>query len=109
MANDQVQEMTRENELFEWAGRYINIRKRTATRDAPWGKTYRLDGDDGRAFLKIMPEHQAHACETAALLSRKFADKVPHVIAASTKKAALLSKDHGGKPMTYDAPTKWLA
>ena len=82
-----------DQEALEWA-RSITPFERTELVSAwPWARTLRL----------LHGPQQARVIEPLAALSQRFARRMPQLLAHDARRGWLLSADHGGRMLDYDA------
>lgn len=101
--NDQFTQVG-DDKALQWARGSFAFDTHEVVTDAPWAKTYRLDGPGGSAYLKLIPPIQAAVLPPVVALHRHFARALPHVQAFDASHGWLLSADHGAVPLSYESP-----
>ena len=87
----------------EWAQLFVDFDTTELVSDAPWAKSYRLSRGNEAAYLKLLPPHQAGVLEPVAALARHFPVRIPKVLAYDAGRGWLISAQHGGRTLDYDA------
>ncbi len=88
---------------LDWAGQYIDVSRHAIVRDSPWATTFRIQGDDSDAWLKILPASLAQAPELLTRLGQRFGQFVPVAIASDTDRGLLLMHGCNGRDLRQDA------
>lgn len=102
METNRKSKTVSDDAALSWAESHFAYNDTNLLRNSPWARTYRLNGQSGSAYLKIVPDHQATVLHTAALLAQRFPGRVPGVLALDAERGWLLSADHGGGVSSYD-------
>ena len=92
----------------EWARRFVDFDTTELVSDAPWAKSYRLSRGKEAAYLKLLPSQQAGVLEPLAALARRFPVRIPKVLAYDAARGWLISAQHGGRTLDYDAESQDL-
>lgn len=96
------------DKALDWARCQTTFADMETLRDAPWAQTYRLIDGPTATYLKVLPKHQAPVLQPAAILADRFPRHVPEVIAVNAERGWMLSADHEGRILDYDAPERDL-
>lgn len=84
-------------DALAWAARHWPAAEAETVGRNNWAATYRLDGTDGPAWLKVVPAHQQAQLPAIAAVARRFPGAVPAVLALAPGQGWLLLADHGGE------------
>ena len=107
MALSQTVERPADADAFDWARRAVAFDEAELISASPWAKTYRLVGESGAggaaAYLKLLPPHQVAVLTSTLALTGAFEHQLPRVLAHDASAGWLLSADHGGRELDYDA------
>jgi len=80
----------------QWASTHFKVTGAEIVRDSPWACTFELKGQEGKAYLKVLPKNHAQVVSFMPELAAKFPGLVPPVIANDSSESTLLLGDHGG-------------
>jgi len=98
--------LTDKNEALDWAKSYFPFVSTESIRSVPWAKTYKIFGESGLAYLKIVPHQQTGALEFMPLLAHHFGGSVPDVIAYDVEQGLLLLHDHQATELGHTPATE---
>ncbi len=90
----------------EWARGFVAFDNIELVSDAPWATSYRLSRGDEVAYLKVLPPHQAHVLAPVAALARHFPVRIPKVLGYDDRRGWLMSAQHGGRTLDYEAASE---
>ncbi|MCE9604979.1 MAG: phytanoyl-CoA dioxygenase family protein [Planctomycetia bacterium] len=82
--------------LTAWVNRRLPVDELKMISDHPWARTYRVRSNGETYYLKSLPSVQRCPLSGIELLSRRFEDAVPSVVAFDATAGLLLLRDHGG-------------
>ncbi len=88
---------------LDWAHGAFDFNTSEPVADAPWARTYRLNGHAAVAYLKVLPPVQAHVLIPIAALTRHFEGRLPRLIAFDAARGWALSAEHGARGLSYDS------
>ena len=87
----------------EWAQGFVDFDKTELVSDAPWAKSYRLSRGHEAAYLKVLPPQQAGVLAPVAALAQHFPVRIPKVLAHDAARGWIISAQHGGRTLDYEA------
>jgi tetratricopeptide (TPR) repeat protein len=104
MATDKQSSPTTDNAALDWARATFAFDNSEVVTDAPWAKTYRLAGQAGAAYLKILPQRQAAVLTPLAALAQHFDRQLPRLLALDAEQGWALSAEVGTRVLSYESP-----
>ena len=91
-----------ETPALAWAARHVAIDGASCTRDAPWGRLYRLGRRPDANVLAVTPPAASVAPELLPRLAERFGARVPAPLAADADRGLLLTRAVAGRRLDYD-------
>jgi hypothetical protein len=82
---------------LKWAGRHLDFDSSELLSQAPWARTYKLNGGSESAILKMVPPALVQTSKTYPALAQSFPLNLPNVISEDEQLGLLLLRDHGGQ------------
>ncbi len=92
-----------DQDAIDWARTFASFKSTELVSDAPWARTHKLVREAESHYLKVLPPHQAKVIKPVAALASRFPASLPRLLAHDAAHGWLLSADHGGRALDYDA------
>lgn len=96
--------MTSLPDALNWASRVEPFEEWKAVSEAPWSRVYRLLGNRGHRYLKIMPRGQGSEIPVLTTLGGQECGHVPLALAQDRGLGLLLMADHQGRTKVRPSP-----
>ncbi|HFD86209.1 MAG TPA: hypothetical protein ENJ35_00865 [Gammaproteobacteria bacterium] len=96
---------TSDDIAFDWVNENFSVQTRELVKDHPWSRVYRLQGNSGVAYLKLIPSHEKGVLNKTQQISRHFPATVPEVTASNGDLGLLIMREFAGIPL-HDDPTE---
>lgn len=87
----------------EWVRSRLSVNRVKTHVERPWGATFKISHDDGRAWLKVVPPCLASSVAATARLAALCPEQVPAVLAYDAERGFLITRDHGLRDLSRDA------
>ncbi len=81
-------------EALAWAAQHVCYRDCLQVTDTPWGATLHLSGDEGTAYLKVLPADDTTTIRASEIAAEFAAGHAPDVLAHDATRGFLLLEDH---------------
>jgi tetratricopeptide (TPR) repeat protein len=98
---NQLDPSLTESQALEWARRTVPFNAHELVSRWPWATTYRVTLGGTHAYLKILA--QPVSAQHTTLIVEQFASFAAPLMAVEASRGWLLSADHGGQTLDYDA------
>lgn len=84
---------------LEWARNFLQFESSELLSQAPWARTYKLNGRSDSAILRMVPLALVQTQKTFPVLAQHFPLNLPNVISRDEQLGLLLLRFHGGQPL----------
>lgn len=95
----QATQFTSDDIALRWVGDRFNIQKKELIADHPWSKVYRLQGQQGTAWLKVVPNRERDVLEKNRRISEHFPAIAPEITKSDSELGLMMMPEFAGIPL----------